>query len=332
MYFHQWKRREFITLVGCAVAWPLATRAQAAPVIGYLHSGSLHSGPAWGPALTSFRQGLGEAGFVEGRNVAIEFRWAEDRFERLPMLAGDLVHRGVALIFVGGGDVAALAAKAATATIPIVFAIGADPVQQGLVASLHRPGGNLTGVTFLAVELRPKMLDLMRELLPAAATIGVLGNPNRPGFKRLVTEVLDPARAMGLQAHVLEAGDERELDAAFASLQRVRVDALLVLSDPVYMNRRDQISRRALDQLIPTIHLTREFVVAGGLASYGASIQDAYRHAGVYCGRVLRGDKPADLPVMQPTKFDLVINLRTAKALGLEVPPTLLARADEVIE
>ena len=328
-------RRGVITLLGGAAAgWPLAAHAQpaATPVIGFLHSASPDPRSSYWPAAEAFRQGLGEAGFSEGKNLAIEYRWAEDRFDRLPALAGDLVQRNVALIFVGGGDVVALAAKTATSAIPIVFAIGADPVRQGIVTSLSRPGGNVTGVTFLSVELRPKMVELVRELVPDTETIGVLGNPNRPGFEQLVAEVLEPARTRGLQARVLKASNEREIEAAFSVLAEVRAGALLVLSDPVYLNRGDQIAELARTYRLPTIHAARELVVAGGLASYGASIKDAYRQAGVYCGRILRGEHPADLPVLQPTKFELVINLKTAKALGLEIPPTLLARADEVIE
>jgi putative tryptophan/tyrosine transport system substrate-binding protein len=328
------RRRQFITLLSGTAAWPLVASAQAptVPVVGFLHSGSPDPGSSYWPALAAFRNGLGEFGFVEGRNLSIEYRWAEDQFARLPTLAGELVARAVALIFVGGGDVAVLAAKQATTTIPIVFAIGADPVRQGLVASLGRPGGNITGATFLSVELRPKMLELMRELLPKAVSIGVLGNPNRPGYDQLVDEVLKPAQAMGLRVHVLTASNEREIDTAFATLARAPADALIMLSDPVYGNRRNQIAELARSYKVPTIYYSREFVVAGGLVSYGASIQDAYHHAGIYCGRILKGEKPADLPVFQPTRFELVINLKTAKALGLEVPPTLLARADEVIE
>jgi putative ABC transport system substrate-binding protein len=329
------RRREFIAgLGGAASAWPLAARAQqsAMAVIGFLHSGSPDPLSSYWPAVAAFREGLGESGFVEGRNLAIDFRWAEDQFDRLPALASDLVRRKVALIFVGGGDVAALAAKAATATTAIVFAIGADPVRQRLVASLSRPGGNVTGVTFLSVELRPKALELIRELLPKAATITILGNPNRPDFEALVTEVLEPARVMGLRVDVLKAGDAHEIAAAFAVFDRARPDALLVLSDPVYLNRRDQLARLEKSYRLPTIHSSREHVVAGGLASYGASIADAYRQAGIYCGRILKGEKPGDLPILQPTKFELVVNLGTARALGLDIAPALLARADEVIE
>jgi putative tryptophan/tyrosine transport system substrate-binding protein len=328
------RRRTFISLLGAAAAWPLAARAQqqAVPVIGFLHSASADPRSSYWPATEAFRQGLGEAGFSEGKNLVIEYRWAEDQFDRLPALAGDLVKRNVSLIFAGGGDVVALAAKSATSTIPIVFAIGADPVRQGIVTSLGRPGGNVTGATFLSVELRPKTVELVRELVPDTKTIAVLANPNRPGFEQLVAEVLEPARNRGLQAHVLKASNEQEIEAAFSTFPHARADALLVLSDPVYLNRRDQIAQLAKTYRLPTIHAARELVVAGGLASYGASIKDAYRQGGDYCGRILKGERPADLPVLQPTKFELVINLKTAKALGLEVPPTLLARADEVIE
>jgi putative ABC transport system substrate-binding protein len=326
------KRRDFLCGLGAAAGvWLLTAQAQSpgAPVVGFLHSGS--SGPS-ATVLAEFRRGLGEAGFVEGDGVRIVYRWAEDRFDRLPALAADLVQRNVSLIAVGGGDVTALAAKTATTTIPIVFAIGADPVQQQIVASLNRPGGNITGATFLAVEVRPKMVELIRDLMPQIKRIAVLANPNRPGFEQLMNDVTRPAEAAGLTVRALQAGNERELDAAFASLTQVQVDGLLVLSDPVYTNRREQIVRLIDSYRIPAISGSREIVKAGGLMSYGASIEDAYRQAGAYAGRILKGEKPANLPVMQPTKFELVINLKTAKALGLAVPPTLLARADEVIE
>ena len=328
------RRREFIASLGGAAAWPLAARAQqsAMPVIGFLHSASPDPQSSYWAALDAFRSGLGETGLVEGKNVALEFRWAEDRFDRLPALASDLVQRKVALIFAGGGDVVALAAKAATGTIPIVFAIGADPVMQGIVPSLSRPGGNVTGVTFLSVELRPKMIELIRELVPKTATLAVMANPNRPGFERLVNDVLEPARGMGLQVHVLKAGNESEINAAFSTFGQARVDGLLILSDPVYLNRRNQIAELQRTYRMPTIHSSRDHVLVGGLASYGASINDAYRQAGIYCARILKGEQPADLPVLQPTKFELVLNLKMAKELGLDIPPTLLARADEVIE
>jgi putative ABC transport system substrate-binding protein len=326
------RRREFIVLVGVAAiarSRPVGAQPAVMPVIGFLHSGS--SDP-WSSFETAFRRGLAEAGYIDGQQLAIVQRWAENRFDRLPGLAGELVRSNVSLIFVGGGDVAAHAAKSTTSTIPIVFAIGADPVKQGIVASFNRPGGNVTGVSFLSVELRPKLLELIQELLPNAATIALLANPSRPAFEQLVGEVLVPARAMGLQVHVLKAGNEREIDAAFATLHRVRVDAILALSDPVYLNLREQLARLAMSHRLPSVHSSRENVIAGGLASYGANIEDAYRQAGLYAGRILKGEKPADLPVMQPTTFHLAINLRTANALGLKVAPTLLARADEVIE
>jgi putative ABC transport system substrate-binding protein len=325
------RRREFIALLG-GVVWAFAARAQQqeTPVIGWLHSGS--PGPH-SSNLDAFRQGLAETGFVEGSNLTIDYRWAEDRFNRLPRLARELVQRNVTLIFAGGGDVTALAAKAATETIPIVFAIGADPVRHGIVASFAQPRGNITGVSFLAVAIRPKMLELLRELLPKIATIAVIANPNRPDFERAVNELLEPARAMGLAAHLFKAGNEHEIASAFAAAAHARIDAVLMLSDPVYTSRRDLILRLEASYAIPTLHsAAREHVAAGGLISYGASVADAYRQAGAYAGRILRGARPTDLPVIQPTKFELVINLKTAKALGLEVPPTLLARADEVIE
>jgi putative ABC transport system substrate-binding protein len=301
-------------------------------IIGFLHSASADPESAYWPALAAFRRCLAKDGYVEGQNLEIEFRWAEDRFDRLPALAADLVKRKVALMFAGGGDVAALAAKKATTEIPIVFAIGADPVKQGLVTSLNRPGGNLTGSTFLSVELRPKTLELIRELVPTAKVIGVLANPNRPKFQPLLNEVLSPAHALGLEVRVLRAGNEHEIDSAMASLATSKVDALMVLSDPVFFNRREQLARLERKYQVPTIHSTKGNVTAGSLVSYGASIEEAYCQAAVYAGRILRGEKPSDLPVQQPTKLELVINLKTAKALGLNVPPSVLARADEVIE
>ena len=329
------KRREFITLVGGATAaWPLAARAQhpAMPMVGILHSASPDPRSAYWSAMAAFRRGVSESGFLEGQNVSFEFRWAEDQFSRLPNLAAELVRQNVSLIFAGGGDVAALAAKEATATIPIVFAMGADPVEQGIVTSLSRPGANVTGVTFLAVELRPKMLDVIRDLLPKVSTIAILGNPNRPNHQALLDQMLASAQARGLQVRVLAAGSGPEIDSAFKILTREPVDALLVLSDPVYLNQRDQLARLELQYRIPTVNASREAVVAGSLASYGASIEDSYYQAGIYTGRILKGEKPADLPVLQPTKFELVINLKTAKALGLIVPQALLVAADEVIE
>ena len=325
------RRREFISLLGgAAVSCPMAAFAQRElPLVGFLHSGS--SGPYSGTSA-AFERGLGEAGFVVGRNVEIDFRWADDHFDRLPALASELVRRKVSLIFAGGGDVTALAAKAATENVPIVFAIGADPVTQGIVSSMNRPGGNITGVSFLAVELRPKTLELIRELVPNSRKIAVLGNAQRPNFDRLLREVLEPAQAIGLQVHVLKAGSESEIEAAFASFRDTPVDALLVMSDPVFFNRRRELARLEQRYAVPTFNSSREYVLDGGLISYGASITDAYHQAGVYAGRILKGEKPFDLPVMQPIKFELVINLKTAKVHGVTVPPMLLARADEVIE
>ena len=302
------------------------------PVVGVLHSASPDPHSAYLSAMAAFRRGVSDSGFLEGQNVSFEFRWAEDQFARLPTLAAELVRQKVSLIFAGGGDVAALAAKNATTTIPIVFAIGADPVEQGIVASLGRPGGNVTGVTFLSVELRPKMLDVIRDLMPTISTIAMLGNPNRPNYQALLAQMLASAQARGLKVHVLAAGSGPEIDSAFNILTRDPVDALLVLSDPIYLNQRDQLARLELQYRIPTVNAEREAVVAGSLASYGASIEDSYYQAGIYTGRILKGEKPADLPVLQPTKFELVINLKTAKALGIKVPANLIARADQVIE
>jgi putative ABC transport system substrate-binding protein len=310
---------------------PVSSLAQttAAPVVGFLHSGSPGS---YQHVIDAFRRGLAETGYIEGRTVTVEYRWAEDRFERLPALAGELVGQNVSLLFAGGGEGSALAAKAATSTIPVVFAIGSDPVQHRIVASINRPGGNLTGISFLVVEIRPKMVELARELLPQAKSIALIANPNRTGYEQAVKDIVKPAKDLGLELVLLKAGSEEEIDAALSTLDKTQVDALLFLSDPVYVNRRDHIARLTLARKLPTIHASRELVAAGGLISYGASISDAVRQAGVYSGRILKGEKPANLPVMQPTKFDLAINLKTAKALGIAIPPTLLARADEVIE
>ena len=329
------KRREFIKLAGGAVAiFPLAVRAQqpAMPVLGILHSASPSPQSAYWSAIVAFRKGVANSGYVEGQNVSFIYRWAEDQFDRLPTLATDLVTQNVSLIFVGGGDVAALAAKNATTAIPIVFAIGANPVEQGIVASLNRPGANMTGVTFLSVELRPKLLDLIRELLPRADTVAILGNQTRPHYQALLDQMLISARSSGLRVHNLTAASSAEIDAAFSILSRDPVDALLALSDPVYLNRRDQLAKLELQYKIPAVHESRQHVLAGSLASYGANIEDSYYQAGIYAGRILKGEKPADLPVMQPTKFELVVNLKTAKTLGLTIPPSVLAIADEVIE
>jgi len=326
------RRREFITLVGgAAAAWPLAVRAQqpAMPVIGYLDP---RSPDAISERLRAFRQGLKETGYVEGENVAIEYRWAENQLDRLPVLAADLVRRQVAVI-TPAGIPSIFAAKAATSTIPIVFMTGDDPVRVGLVASLARPGGNLTGIGFLTTELAAKRLELLRELLPKAARVAILVNPaSAAQTEATVREVEPAARTMGLQIQVFNANTSREIGAAFESMERERPDALFVAPDPFFAARRVQLAHLATRYAVPAIYVGREFAEAGGLMSDGANIADAWRQAGVYTGRILKGTKPADLPVVQASKFELVINAETARMLGLTVPPTLLARADEVIE
>jgi putative ABC transport system substrate-binding protein len=326
------RRREFITLLGgAAAAWPLAARAQQPPmpVVGYLQSGA--PGPS-ASYLAALRQGLSETGYVEGQNLRIEYRWAEGNYDRLPALAANLARRKVDVIATGGGPPAALAAKDATSTIPIVFVIGTDPVELGLVASLARPGGNLTGASMLLTALNPKRLELLSELVPQARKIALLVNPNYSGADEMMRDTQEAARAKGVQLHVVKARTEGEIDAAFATLVQLHVGALVVGNDTFFDGRREQLVEMAARHAIPTIYGWRVFAAAGGLISYGPSIASAYRQAGAYVGRILAGDKPADLPVQQPTKFELVINLKTAKALGLQIPDKLLALADEVIE
>jgi len=323
-------RRAFITLLGGAAAWPLAARAQqpAIPVIGYLNLGSPESDTS---RLTGLRRGLNETGYVEGRNVVIEYRWAGNQADRLPALAADLVRLRVAVI-VAAGPPSTFAAKAATTRIPIVFSVAADPVQLGLVASLNRPGGNLTGFNGFNNELGAKGLALLHELVPSAATIGFLENPNNPTFELTTRDVLAAAPILGLKIQILKAGTDREIDAAFVSLVQARTGALLVGGDVFFNSRIEHIVGLAASHAIPTMYQVPEFVVAGGLISYGSSLIDGYRQVGLYTGRILKGEKPGDLPVIQATKFELVINLKTAKALGLQIPDKLLALADEVIE
>jgi putative tryptophan/tyrosine transport system substrate-binding protein len=327
------RRREFLAtlLGGAAAAWPLAARAQqASPVIGLLDS---RSPDALADRLRGFRQGLKDTGYVEGENVAIEYRWAENQFDRLPVLAAELVRRRVAVIATSGGLPVAFAAKAATTTIPIVFTVGEDPVRLGLVASLAQPGGNLTGINFLVGELTTKRLELLRALVPAATRVAGLVNPAQAtNTESTLRDVQRAARAMGLQIQVLNASTSREIDAAFATIVRERPDALFVGNDAFFNARRVQLVLLAGRHGVPAIYSDREYAEAGGLMTYGSNIVDVYRQVGVYAGRILKGAKPADLPVVQSSKFELVINAQTARMLGLTVPPTLLATADEVIE
>ena len=327
------KRREFITLIGGAAAtWPLAARAQqsAMPVIGSLYG---VSAAEWASPMAGFRRGLSEWGFDEGRNVAIEYRWAEGQFDRMPAMAADLVRRKVAVILVGGNLDGVRAAISATQTIPIVFTTASNPVTNGLVASLNRPGGNATGVTVFAAELGPKRLELLHEALPTAKKIALLVNPKVPAvMEGDIQGAQRAARSLGLDVIVVRASRENEIEEAFATAAQERASAVQVGDDAFLDGRREKIAALSLRHALPTMSLTREAAAAGSLMSYGSNRLDVYRHAGIYVGRILKGEKPADLPVQQPAKFELVINLKTAKALGLDIPPTLLARADEVIE
>jgi ABC-type uncharacterized transport system substrate-binding protein len=326
------RRREFIGLIGGATTtWPFVARAQqpAMPVIGFLSSRS--PGESNG-VVAAFREGLREAGFVEGQNLAIEFRWAEGRYDRLSALAADLVRLPVVALFAAGGEPSARAAKAATSTIPIVFSAVNDPVRLGLVASLNRPGGNVTGMSMFAADLGAKSVELLKELVPAVAIIAYVMNPLSPSAELYSKEAMMAASSLGVQVHVFNASTERDLDEAYAALVKLGAGGLVVVGEPFLDSQRDKTVALSARYVIPAIYTFREYVVAGGLMSYGASLTEAYRRAGTYLGRVLKGEKPADLPVQQPTKLELVVNLKTAEALGLTVPPTLLSRADEVIE
>jgi ABC-type uncharacterized transport system substrate-binding protein len=323
------RRREFITMFGGAAAWPVAARAQQAPmpVIGFLNSRAFGENAT---LLVPFHRGLKEAGYVEGQNLTVEYRWAEEKYDRLSALAADLVGRRVAVIVANGPAVRP--AKAATSTVPIVFVVGFDPVAFGLVASLNRPGGNLTGVSVLDVEIGAKRLELLHELVPTATVMALLVNPTTPAAETIARDAQVAARALGLQLHVLRASSDRDFDTVFATVAQLRVGALVIGADPFFTNQSRQLAELAARHSVPTIYEFREFAAAGGLISYGTSIGDAYRLAGAYTGRILKGEKPSGLPVMQATKFELVINLKSAKTLGLTVPDKLLAIADEVIE
>jgi putative ABC transport system substrate-binding protein len=325
------KRRDFITLVGGAAAWPVVARAQQAamPVVGYLHSASAEH---YAPMVAAFRQGLSKAGYQEGQNVRIEWRWAEGRSDLLPALAADLVRRKVDVISAIGGDTSALAAQAATSTIPIVFQNGSDPVKSGLVSSLNRPNGNLTGASLFSGTVDAKRLELLHELVPQAVMVAVLVNPLVAENETRSKGLQEAARSIGLQLMFLDVSNEREIDTAFAAIGTRKAGALFVSGNPFLTSRRDQLIALASRHAVPATYAWREFVKAGGLTSYGTDLMAAYHQTGIYTGRILKGEKPADLPVLLPTKFDLVINLKIAKTLGLEIPNKLLALADEVIE
>jgi putative ABC transport system substrate-binding protein len=326
------KRREFITLLGgAAVVWPLAAPAQqsAMQVIGFLHGGSADAFQAF---VSAVRQGFKQTGFIEGQNLTIEYRWAEGHYDRLPALASDLVGRHPAVLVAGGGDNSARAAKAATATIPIVFVAGSDPSKSGLVASLNRPGGNATGVSIFSTEVAPKQLDLIRAFVPQAMVIGMVVNPHNPNADTQIRGAREAALARGLELHVVNIGGDQDFDSAMAALLDKRAGAVVVGADPFFIEKRYQLLGLAARHGLPTIYPQRDFVISGGLMSYGTDLAWAYRQAGIYAGSILKGTKPADLPVLLPTKFELAINLQSAKALGREFPTMLLALADEVIE
>jgi putative ABC transport system substrate-binding protein len=325
------RRREFISFVGGAAAWPLAVRAQqqAMPVIGYL---SARSPDDTAHLVVAFRKGLSESGFVEGQNVIIEYRWALGQHDRLPAQALELAQRPVDIIVSTGGESAALAAKSATSTIPIAFVIGGDPVVSRLVASYNQPGGNATGINILTAALEPKRLGILHQLVPQAETIAVLLNPNFPPYERQLRDVQEAARAIGLKIHVLRVATDREIDAAFDTVVQEHIAAIMVAADPFFDTRRNKLVALAASHAVPTMYHFREFAAAGGLMSYGIDSLDTYRQAGVYAGQILRGAKPANLPILQPTKFEFVINLKTAKALGVTIPSGILSTADEVIE